>query len=69
MVDNRNVRYHICGPGKETTMSRIAVFFSTGYEEIEALTVVDLCRRAGIETVMVSIDTERTVTGSHGIPV
>ena len=50
-------------------MSRIAVFFSTGYEEIEALTVVDLCRRAGIETVMVSIDTERTVTGSHGIPV
>lgn len=50
-------------------MSRIAVFFSAGFEEIEALTVVDLCRRAGIETAMVSIDGEKTVTGSHGIAV
>ena len=47
----------------------IAVFFATGYEEIEALTVVDLTRRAGIETWMVSIDEEKTVTGSHGIAV
>ena len=36
-------------------MSKIAVFFADGYEEIEALTVVDLCRRAGIETVMVGV--------------
>ena len=26
-------------------MGRIAVFFAEGYEEIEALTVVDICRR------------------------
>ena len=25
-------------------MSRVAVFFATGYEEIEALTVVDILR-------------------------
>ena len=47
----------------------IAVFFANGYEEIEALTVVDLTRRAGIETWMVSITEEKEVTGSHGINV
>ena len=47
----------------------VAVFFAKGYEEIEALTVVDLTRRAGIETWMVSITEERAVTGSHGIEV
>lgn len=50
-------------------MSTIAVFFADGFEEIEALTVVDLCRRAGLDTVMVSIMEELTVTGSHKIPV
>ena len=47
----------------------IAVFFANGYEEIEALTVVDLTRRAGIETWMVSITEEIAVTGSHAITV
>ncbi len=43
--------------------------FSAGYEEIEALTVVDLCRRAGIEVTMVSVDETAAVTGSHQITV
>lgn len=50
-------------------MKKIAVFFAEGYEEIEALTVVDMCRRAGIETQMVSVTKELTVKGSHNIPV
>lgn len=50
-------------------MKKIAVFFGTGYEEIEALTVVDLCRRAGIDTQMVSITESLQVTGSHNITV
>lgn len=50
-------------------MSRIAVFFAEGFEEIEALTVVDICRRAGIEVQMVSVNGERVVSGSHQITV
>ena len=50
-------------------MSHIAVFLAEGFEEIEGLTVVDLCRRAGIQTDMVSITEEKTVLGSHGIQV
>ena len=50
-------------------MKKIAVFFGTGYEEIEALTVVDLCRRAGIDTRMVSVTDCLQVTGSHNITV
>ncbi|MCD8039828.1 MAG: DJ-1/PfpI family protein [Lachnospiraceae bacterium] len=50
-------------------MKKAAVFFATGYEEIEALTVVDLLRRAGIEVTCVSIDNEKSVTGAHKISV
>ena len=50
-------------------MSKVAVFFGTGFEEIEALTVVDILRRADIETDMVSVMGEKSVTGSHKIAV
>ncbi|MGN0280245.1 MAG: DJ-1 family glyoxalase III [Lachnospiraceae bacterium] len=50
-------------------MSKVAVFFGTGFEEIEALAVVDILRRADIETDMVSIMGEKSVTGSHKITV
>lgn len=50
-------------------MNRAAIFFATGFEEIEALTVVDVLRRAGITADMVSVTGEREVTGSHGITV
>lgn len=50
-------------------MSRIGIFFAEGYEEIEALTVVDLVRRAGISIDMISVTEAGEVTGSHGITV
>ena len=50
-------------------MKKIAIFFAEGYEEIAALTVVDLCRRAGIWVDMVSVTDSLQVTGAHGIPV
>ena len=50
-------------------MGKVCVFFGTGYEEIEALTVVDLLRRVGIEVETVSITGEENVESSHGISV
>lgn len=49
-------------------MKRVAVLLANGFEEIEALTVVDVLRRAGIVCDMVSID-EEIVTGAHNIIV
>ena len=48
-------------------MSKVLIFMAEGHEEIEALTVVDMLRRAGIDIYMVSITGEKKVTGSHGI--
>lgn len=50
-------------------MKKAAIFFAEGYEEIEALTVVDMCRRAGIDMQMVSVTGSDAVTSSHGVCV
>lgn len=50
-------------------MSKVYVFLADGFEEIEGLTVVDLLRRAKIETKMVSVMETKQVKGSHGIEV
>ena len=42
-------------------MSKVNMFFATGYEEVEALTVVDLLRREGIEVNMVSVTGEKEI--------
>lgn len=46
----------------------IYLFLAEGFEEIEALTPVDLLRRAGKTVVTVGV-TGKTVKGAHGIPV
>lgn len=50
-------------------MSRAAIFLADGFEEIEGLTVVDVLRRAQIDIAMVSISSEKSVKGAHGITV
>ena len=50
-------------------MSKVYVFLADGFEEIEGLTVVDLLRRAGIETITVSVMGREEIIGSHRIPV
>lgn len=49
-------------------MKKVAVLLAEGFEEIEALTVVDILRRAGIICKMISIKEEQ-VTGAHNIIV
>ena len=50
-------------------MDKVYLFFAEGTEEVEALTVVDILRRVGIDTRIVSITNEKMVTGAHGIKV
>lgn len=50
-------------------MKKTAIFLADGYEEIEALAVVDIFRRAGVETDMVSVSEKLLTNGSHKIQV
>ncbi|MBQ7531158.1 MAG: DJ-1/PfpI family protein [Paludibacteraceae bacterium] len=45
------------------------LFLDNGFEEIEALTTVDLLRRANIELTTVSMTGAKQVTGAHRITV
>jgi len=48
-------------------MKKIAVFLADGFEEVEGLTPIDMCRRAGIEVTTVSIGDSLNIHGSHDI--
>lgn len=50
-------------------MKKAVLFLAEGFEEVEALTPVDVLRRAGIMVTTVSISNELNVTGAHQITV
>ena len=50
-------------------MKKSYLFLADGFEEIEALTVVDILRRAEMPLVTLSVDDKPVVTGAHGISV
>lgn len=50
-------------------MKTIYVFLADGFEEVEALTPVDVLRRAGLKVVTVSVMDNKVVNGAHGVPV
>lgn len=50
-------------------MKESYIFLAEGFEEVEALAVVDVLRRASIPVTTVSITKDKKVTGAHGITV
>ena len=50
-------------------MKETFVFLAAGFEEIEALTAIDVMRRAGMNVQTVSITSALQVRGAHGVVV
>lgn len=50
-------------------MAKIYEFIANGSEEIEALTTVDVLRRAGLELITVSISGSECIDGAHGVTI
>lgn len=50
-------------------MNTAYIFLADGFEEIEALSTVDVLRRAAMNVVTVSVHDDTLVTGAHNVPV
>lgn len=50
-------------------MKRVNIYLAEGFEEIEAVTVVDVLRRAKIDARMISITDRLEVKGAHEITI
>lgn len=48
-------------------MSKVLVPIAEGFEEIEAVSIIDVLRRAGIEVIMVSLNESMIIKGANGI--
>ena len=49
-------------------MAKIIVPISNGFEEIEAITIIDVCKRANIEVTIAAVEELETI-GAHGIKI
>lgn len=54
---------------EQKIMAKVYEYIADGTEEIEALTMTDVLRRAGVEVVTVSINKTAEVTMSHGVRI
>lgn len=50
-------------------MKKVAVFLANGFEEVEAMTVIDYLRRVSLQVDMISVTGDKKVRGSHDIEV
>ncbi len=50
-------------------MSKVLVPLANGFEEIEAVTIIDILRRGGVEVLVASLDENSLVKGANNIVV
>lgn len=50
-------------------MKKVVIFLANGFEEMEAITPIDILRRAGVEVDIVSINSDLKVIGAHGVKI
>ena len=48
-------------------MNKVFIFLAEGFEEIEAVTIIDVLRRAQIQVIIVSMTGNLLVKGAHQI--
>jgi 4-methyl-5(b-hydroxyethyl)-thiazole monophosphate biosynthesis len=49
-------------------MDKVLIYLAPGFEELEAVTIIDLLRRAGVDVTIAGLERE-AVTGSHEITI
>lgn len=49
-------------------MKQLCVPLAHGFEEIEAISIIDICRRGDIDVIVAGVDS-KTAIGAHNIPV
>ena len=49
-------------------MAKILVPVSNGFEEVETVSIIDICRRAGIEVVTAGVE-DKVLIGAHNIKI
>ncbi len=49
-------------------MNQILVPLANGFEEIEAISIIDICRRGGLDVIVAGVD-DKTAMGAHNIPI
>jgi len=50
-------------------MAKVLVPLANGFEEIEAVTIIDILRRGGVEVTTASLNDDEKVHGSNGITI
>ena len=50
-------------------MKNAVILIAEGFEEIEAVTIIDTLRRGEVDIISLSVTGNLTVTGAHGIPI
>ena len=50
-------------------MAKVLVPLANGFEEIEAVSIIDVLRRAEVDVVVAALDSNKLVTGANGIKI